>query len=74
MAIMAILANTTFINDDINTAHLSIFITAVREDRMPGGRNSGAVYNMYKVRNAIFMFRTSIITITGLDKKSFVLI
>ena len=22
---------------------------AVREDRMPGGRNSGAVYNMYKV-------------------------
>ena len=24
--------------------------TAVREDRMPGGRNSGAVYNMYKVK------------------------
>ena len=23
---------------------------AVREDRMPGGRNSGAVYNMYKVK------------------------
>jgi hypothetical protein len=22
---------------------------AVREDRMPGGRNSGAVYNLYKV-------------------------
>lgn len=31
---------------------------AVREDRMPGGRNSGAVYNMYKVgvsfRNQIY--------------------
>lgn len=26
------------------------FVTAVREDRMPGGRNSGAVYNLYKVR------------------------
>jgi nuclear receptor subfamily 6 group A len=24
--------------------------TAVREDRMPGGRNSGAVYNLYKVK------------------------
>ena len=24
--------------------------SAVREDRMPGGRNSGAVYNMYKVK------------------------
>lgn len=23
---------------------------AVREDRMPGGRNSGAVYNLYKVK------------------------
>jgi len=26
------------------------FSIAVREDRMPGGRNSGAVYNMYKVK------------------------
>ena len=25
-------------------------VAAVREDRMPGGRNSGAVYNLYKVR------------------------
>merc|ERR1719336_3457628 len=25
-------------------------LAAVREDRMPGGRNSGAVYNMYKVK------------------------
>lgn len=25
-------------------------LQAVREDRMPGGRNSGAVYNLYKVR------------------------
>lgn len=25
--------------------------TAVREDRMPGGRNSGAVYNLYKVNS-----------------------
>ena len=24
-------------------------IVAVRDDRMPGGRNSGAVYNLYKV-------------------------
>ena len=28
---------------------ISFFISAVREDRMPGGRNSGAVYNLYKV-------------------------
>ena len=29
---------------------VTIFVlTAVREDRMPGGRNSGALYNMYKV-------------------------
>ena len=27
-----------------------MIISAVREDRMPGGRNSGAVYNMYKVK------------------------
>ena len=27
-----------------------ISLSAVREDRMPGGRNSGAVYNMYKVK------------------------
>ena len=27
----------------------SFLFLAVREDRMPGGRNSGAVYNMYKV-------------------------
>lgn len=26
------------------------FFIAVREDRMPGGRNSGAVYNLYKVK------------------------
>lgn len=25
-------------------------LQAVREDRMPGGRNSGAVYNLYKVK------------------------
>lgn len=25
-------------------------LAAVREDRMPGGRNSGAVYNLYKVQ------------------------
>ncbi|XP_045605082.2 hormone receptor 4 isoform X2 [Procambarus clarkii] len=25
-------------------------LAAVREDRMPGGRNSGAVYNLYKVK------------------------
>lgn len=30
--------------------HLSVLVPAVREDRMPGGRNSGAVYNLYKVR------------------------
>lgn len=29
---------------------LNIFLVAVREDRMPGGRNSGAVYNLYKVK------------------------
>lgn len=26
-----------------------LYLAAVREDRMPGGRNSGAVYNLYKV-------------------------
>jgi hypothetical protein len=26
-----------------------VIFLAVREDRMPGGRNSGAVYNLYKV-------------------------
>lgn len=34
-------------------SHLVVFFfpfLAVREDRMPGGRNSGAVYNLYKVR------------------------
>lgn len=33
----------------LNLSKLNIFSTAVREDRMPGGRNSGAVYNLYKV-------------------------
>ena len=28
----------------------NFILIAVREDRMPGGRNSGAVYNMYKVK------------------------
>ena len=28
---------------------LPFTIVAVRDDRMPGGRNSGAVYNLYKV-------------------------
>ena len=28
-------------------------VAAVREDRMPGGRNSGAVYNLYKVRMGV---------------------
>ena len=28
---------------------LDYLFSAVREDRMPGGRNSGAVYNLYKV-------------------------
>ena len=32
-----------------------IYVSAVREDRMPGGRNSGAVYNMYKVINLLFL-------------------
>lgn len=27
-------------------------LAAVREDRMPGGRNSGAVYNLYKVTSS----------------------
>lgn len=29
---------------------LHCIVVAVREDRMPGGRNSGAVYNLYKVK------------------------
>lgn len=28
----------------------TIFCLAVREDRMPGGRNGSAIYNLYKVR------------------------
>lgn len=35
------------IND--STSFLSVCFSAVREDRMPGGRNSGAVYQLYKV-------------------------
>jgi len=35
-------------------------LVAVREDRMPGGRNSGAVYNLYKVPVSNF---TDMITI-----------
>ena len=43
-----------FLNFQTKTAcftiiSLPLFIPAVREDRMPGGRNSGAVYNLYKV-------------------------
>ena len=30
-------------------------LAAVREDRMPGGRNSGAVYNLYKVTTLVFL-------------------
>lgn len=29
---------------------VGMVLSAVREDRMPGGRNSGAVYNLYKVK------------------------
>ena len=38
-------------------AKLTLFFlpAAVREDRMPGGRNSGAVYNMYKVSTSILL-------------------
>ena len=35
-------------------------LQAVREDRMPGGRNSGAVYNLYKV-SIIAIFIISLI-------------
>lgn len=35
----------------------SIF-SAVREDRMPGGRNSGAVYNLYKVKFSFFSWNS----------------
>lgn len=38
---------SNFVNPESN--HLCTLFTAVREDRMPGGRNSGAVYNLYKV-------------------------
>lgn len=31
-------------------------LAAVREDRMPGGRNSGAVYNLYKVMYHFYPF------------------
>lgn len=31
-------------------ANKFFLLIAVREDRMPGGRNSGAVYNLYKVK------------------------
>ncbi|KAL4219212.1 hypothetical protein ACF0H5_021794 [Mactra antiquata] len=30
--------------------HAGMVLAAVREDRMPGGRNSGEVYNLYKVK------------------------
>uniref|UniRef100_T1J198 Hormone receptor 4 n=1 Tax=Strigamia maritima TaxID=126957 RepID=T1J198_STRMM len=40
-----------WINNRFLTAEMIFQINlAVREDRMPGGRNSGAVYNLYKVK------------------------
>lgn len=41
-------------------------LQAVREDRMPGGRNSGAVYNLYKVGIHIFTIRA----LSGKDTSS----
>ncbi len=40
-----------FLNNNFRRLLKFLFcnFSAVREDRMPGGRNSGAVYNMYKV-------------------------
>ena len=35
---------------------INIFL-AVREDRMPGGRNSGAVYNMYPCKVGLQVIR-----------------
>ena len=38
-----------FLSKRIFEQFIPFYISAVREDRMPGGRNSGAVYNLYKV-------------------------
>lgn len=56
-------------------------LAAVREDRMPGGRNSGAVYNMYKVKYKKHKTKSpkssgnhtpTTTTIGGLEKPNFV--
>jgi nuclear receptor subfamily 6 group A len=41
--------------ETLNKVVYIVFVIAVREDRMPGGRNSGAVYNLYKVRITIIV-------------------
>lgn len=33
----------------LTVASLSSYFSAVREDRMPGGRNGSAIYHIYKV-------------------------
>lgn len=43
-------------------------LQAVREDRMPGGRNSGAVYNLYKV--CIKMIKTNNFSIGDIKSKT----
>lgn len=63
---------TTINNTILSTKETWFFSPAVREDRMPGGRNSGAVYNLYKViiislicckLDSYTMFSITIITI-----------
>ena len=39
---------------------LILIFPAVREDRMPGGRNSGAVYNMYPCKVGLQVIRTAL--------------
>ena len=38
----------------------TLMIVAVRDDRMPGGRNSGAVYNLYKVSVSLLSGRWNV--------------
>jgi len=45
-------------------------LQAVREDRMPGGRNSGAVYNLYKVKYKKHKKNTSPKSQQGSNSKS----
>lgn len=41
-------------------------LEAVREDRMPGGRNGSTIYNLYKVDLAALLFFINLVVLRGI--------